>query len=131
LKNFDIDTDVMAFEMNISNLPMGKQKYGKKPEFITSDYQMIVRDYAFVVDADQAVGELLSFIRNTDKKRVKSVDLFDVYSGDKIEAGKKSVALTVNIQDDNKTLEESDIELINKAIVEGIEKKFGAVLRGV
>ncbi|MDA9163375.1 phenylalanine--tRNA ligase subunit beta [Rickettsiaceae bacterium] len=131
LKKFDIDTDVMAFEMNISNLPMGKQKYGKKPEFITSDYQMIVRDYAFVVDADQAVGELLSFIRNTDKKRVKSVDMFDVYSGDKIEAGKKSVALTVNIQDDNKTLEESDIELINKAIVEGIEKKFGAVLRGV
>ncbi len=131
LKKFDIDTDIMAFEMNISNLPMGKQKYGKKAEFITSDYQMIVRDYAFVLDAGQSVGELLSFIRSTDKKRVKSVDLFDIYSGDKIEDGKKSVALTVNIQDDNKTLEESDIELINKAIVEGIEKKFGAVLRGV
>lgn len=125
----DVDVDVVAFEINISNLPLGKEKYGKKPEWNISDYQMITRDYAFIIDEEQPVGELLTFIKNTDKKLVKSVNLFDIYCGDKIEDGKKSVALSVNIQDDNKTLVEADIETINKAIIDGIEQKFGAVLR--
>ncbi|PCJ29079.1 MAG: phenylalanine--tRNA ligase subunit beta [Rickettsiales bacterium] len=130
LKEFEIDADVIAFEMNISALPFGKEKYGKKPELVRSDYQAITRDYAFVVDKDQPVGEMLSFIKNADKKRVKSVNLFDIYSGTHIDADKKSVALSVDIQDDAKTLTESDIETINKAIIDGIEKKFSATLRG-
>jgi phenylalanyl-tRNA synthetase beta chain len=130
LKEFDIDTDVMAFEVSISNLPFTKEKYGKRPEYKSSDYQMVTRDYAFIIDADQPVGELLRFIQNTNKTLVKSVNLFDVYSGEKIEKGKKSVALSVHIQDDNKTLVESDIETINKAIIDGAKQKFGAQLRG-
>ena len=129
LKQFEIDIDVMAFEINISNLPFSKKKYGKKAELNVSDYQMITRDYAFVIDTDQPVGELLNFIKNTDKNLVKSVHLFDIYCGEKIEAGKKSVALSVNIQDNNKTLVEEDIDTINKAIIDGMEQKFGAVLR--
>ena len=129
LKQFEIDNDVIAFELNISKLPFNKEKYGKKLEWQTSDYQKITRDYAFIVDAAQPVGELLNFIKNTDKKLVKSVDLFDIYCGEKIEKGKKSVALSVHIQDDNKTLIEADIEMINRAIIDGIEQKFGAVLR--
>ena len=54
---------------------------------------------------------------------------FDIYSGANIDDGKKSVALSVSIQDDNKTLEEADIEKINKTIIDGIVQKFGAVLR--
>lgn len=129
LKQFEIDTDVMAFEINISNLPFSKEKYGKKAELNVSDYQMITRDYAFIIDADQPVGDLLAFIKNTDKNLVKSVHLFDIYRGEKIEAGKKSVALSVNIQDNNKTLVEEDIDTVNKAIIDGMEQKFGAVLR--
>lgn len=129
LKCFDIDSDVMAFELNISAFPMSKEKYGRKPEFATSDYQMIIRDYAFIIDKDQPVGELLNFIRNTDKKRVRSVNLFDIYCGEKIDNNKKSVALSVSIQDNNKTLEETDIEIINKTIIDGIQQKFNAILR--
>jgi len=129
LKQFEIDNDVIAFELNISNLPFSKEKYGKKPEWKVSDYQMITRDYAFIVDAAQPVGEMLNFIKNTDKKLVKSVDLFDIYCGEKIEKDKKSVALSVYIQDDSKTLIEADIETINRAIIDGIQQKFGAVLR--
>ena len=128
LKQFEIDNDVMAFEMNISILPFSKEKYGKKAEFNVSDYQMITRDYAFIVDEDQPVGDLLVFIKNTNKNLVKSVNLFDIYCGEKIEIGKKSVALSVNIQD-NKTLVEEDINTINKAIIDGMRQKFGAVLR--
>ena len=129
LKEFEIDTDVIAFEINLLNLPFGKPKYGKKPEWISSDYQMITRDYAFIVDSTQPVGEMLQFIRNVNKKLVKSVSLFDVYSGKNITEGKKSVALSVNIQDDNKTLTETDIENINKAIIDGIKQKFTAQIR--
>ena len=129
LKKFEISTDVMAFELNVSNLPFSKEKYGKKANWNISDYQMITRDYAFIVDSDQPVGEMLNFIKNTDKKLVKSVNLFDIYQGEKIEEGKKSVALSVNIQDDNKTMTENDIEIINKSIIDGMKQKFAAILR--
>ncbi|MDC0865085.1 phenylalanine--tRNA ligase subunit beta [Rickettsiaceae bacterium] len=129
LKEFDISTDIVAFEILISNLPVGKNKYGKKPSFITSNYQMITRDYAFIVEDNQPVGELLACIRNIDKKLIRSVKLFDIYSGDKIEHGKKSIALSVNIQDDNKTLSEDDISSLHASIIKGVTEKFGATLR--
>lgn len=129
LKKFDIEQDISAFELNISALPFSKEKYGKRAEYISSDYQMITRDYAFVVDQSLPVADLLNFISNTDKKLIRVVELFDVYSGDKIEPSKKSVALSVSIQDDNKTLTESDIAEINKKIIEGMKQKFQAILR--
>lgn len=129
LKAFEIDVDVMTFELNISNLPYSKDKFGKRPNYTASDYQKIVRDYAFIVDVDQPVGEMLNLIQNADKKLVRAVEVFDIYSGANIEDGKKSVALSVSIQDDNKTLEESDIEKLNKAIIDGVVQKFGAILR--
>jgi len=129
LKKFDIEPDIFAFELNINELPFSKERYGKRSEYITSDYQMITRDYAFIVDQSLPVADLLNFIRGVDKKLVRAVELFDIYSGEKIEAGKKSVALSVNIQDDSKTLTETDIIEINKKIIKGIEQKFNAILR--
>ncbi|MDG1437259.1 MAG: phenylalanine--tRNA ligase subunit beta [Rickettsiaceae bacterium] len=129
LKKFDISVDVVAFELNISKLPFGKEKYGKRPNLIVSDYQMITRDYAFVVKDDQTVGELLNFIKSTDRKLVRAVNLFDIYTGDKIDKGHKSVALSVSIQDDNKTMNEADINAINRIIIDGMQQKFGAILR--
>lgn len=129
LKAFEIDIDVTTFELNISNLPYSKDKFGKRPDYAASDYQKIVRDYAFIVEVDQPIGEMLNLIQNADKKLVRAVEVFDIYSGANIEDGKKSVALSVSIQDDNKTLEEADIEKINKAIIDGVVQKFGAVLR--
>ncbi len=129
LKCFDIDLDVMGFELNISALPVSKEKYGKKAKFITSNYQGIRRDYVFILDKNQKIGELLNFIRNTDKKRIRSVNLFDIYYGKKIDNTKKSIALSVSIRDDNKTLEKADIEIISKTIIDGIQQNFNAILR--
>jgi phenylalanyl-tRNA synthetase beta chain len=72
LKSFEIDIDVMAFELNISNFPYGKGNFGKRPNYTVSDYQKITRDYAFIVDSNQPVGEILNLIRNADKKISKS-----------------------------------------------------------
>lgn len=129
LKKFEIDSDVTAFELKLSNLPFGKEKYGKRPELIMSDYQMISRDYAFIVSPDQRVGEMLSYIKNIDKKLIKSVSLFDIYQGEKISNGKKSVAVSVQIQDDHRTLTEEVIEVLHKSIINGVAQKFGALLR--
>lgn len=131
LKLFDIEQDVMAFELNLSNIPKAGEKFGKRADFKASDYQMINRDYAFIIDEAQSVGEILSFIRNADKNLIKNVSLFDVYVGDKIEKGKKSVAISVLIQDDNKTLTEEDISHVNKIIIAGVEAKFNAHLREI
>ena len=128
-KKFDIEPDILTFELNINELPLRPEKYGKRSEYATSDYQMITRDYAFIVDQSLPVADLLNFIRGVDRKLIRTVDLFDIYSGQKIEPSKKSVALSVNIQDDNKTLTESDIAEINKKIIEGIGQKFSATLR--
>lgn len=129
LKNYDIETDILAFELNISALPYGKGKFGRRSDYIVSDYQMITRDYAFIIDKDIPAGDLLNFIKNIDKNLIRSVNIFDIYSGNKIEVGKKSIALSVNIQDDKKTLNEEDINLINRKIIDGVKQKFAAVLR--
>ena len=129
LKTFDIECDVMAFEMDLSKLPMTKEKFGKKSKLKISDYQMINRDYAFIIEESQKIGEILSFIKNIDKNLIKNVNLFDVYHGNKIEKGKKSIAISVIIQDDNKTLNEEDINNVNKLIIDGVRVKFKACLR--
>jgi phenylalanyl-tRNA synthetase beta chain len=127
LKTFDIECDVMAFEMDLSKLPITKEKFGKKSKLKISDYQMINRDYAFIIEESQKIGEILSFIKNIDKNLIKNVNLFDVYHGNKIEKGKKSIAISVIIQDDNKTLNEEDINNVNKLIIDGkrlIRKRY-------
>ena len=129
LKKFDIETEIMAFELIVSALPISKDKFGRKTDFTASDYQMITRDYAFVIKQDQKIGEMLSYIKNIDKKLIRRVDLFDIYQGDKIEAGKKSIALSVQIQDDNKTLTEDEIEKVHKSIIDGMNQKFDAKIR--
>ncbi|MFK7967566.1 MAG: phenylalanine--tRNA ligase subunit beta [Rickettsiaceae bacterium] len=129
LKIFDIECNVMAFELNLSKLPMTKQKFGKKSQLRISDYQMINRDYAFIIDESQKIGEILNFIKKVNKNLIKAVSLFDIYDGTKIEKGKKSIAISVTIQDDNKTLTEEDINNVNKLIIEGVNTKFDACLR--
>lgn len=129
LKHFDINIDVFAFELNIANIPFSKPKFGKKDEFIVSDFQSNYRDYAFVIDSMQPVGEIISYIANSNKKLIRSVELFDIYTGDKLPTGKKSVALRVQIQSDERTLTEIDLNLISEEIVTIIEQKFNGKLR--
>ena len=66
---------------------------------------------------------------NIDKELIKNVDIFDVYEGDNIPDNKKSIALNVTIQSMSKTLKESDLEKINKLIIETVEKETGAIIR--
>ena len=129
LKHFDIDCEIFAFEINIANIPFAKAKFAKRDEFIVSDFQPTFRDYAFVVDLEQPVGEMMIYIKNSNKKIIKSVDLFDIYSGDKIPSGKKSVAIKVQFQADDRTLNEADLNLLNQEVVTTAYEKFQGKLR--
>ncbi|HJD67054.1 MAG TPA: phenylalanine--tRNA ligase subunit beta [Rickettsia endosymbiont of Bembidion lapponicum] len=129
LKHYDIKEEVFAFELNITNLPISKAKFGKRDEFIISDYQANFRDYAFIIAYDQPVGEIISYINNFNKKLVKSVILFDIYSGDKLPEGKKSIAIRVGLQADDRTLNEDDLNSFSKDLIANIEQKFQGTLR--
>ncbi|MFW0027076.1 MAG: phenylalanine--tRNA ligase subunit beta [Rickettsia conorii subsp. raoultii] len=129
LKYYDINQEIFAFELNITNLPLIKAKFGKRDEFAVSDFQANFRDYAFIVDQDHRVGEIISYINNFNKKLVKSVILFDIYSGDKLPEGKKSIAVKIELQADDRTLSDTDLNSFSKDLVAAISQKFQGTLR--
>ncbi|WP_316353309.1 phenylalanine--tRNA ligase subunit beta [Candidatus Trichorickettsia mobilis] len=129
LQHFDIAGEVIAFELNITNIPTSKPKFGRRTEFITSDFQVNYRDYAFIIDVEQPVGNIISYIKNIDKKLIKAVELFDVYNAAKIAIGKKSVAISVQIQADDHTLTEEELLKLHDAIIDGVRKNFGGEIR--
>ena len=101
----------------------------EKPSFKISDYQITKRDYSFIIEESQKIGEVLKSISNVDKNLIKNVSLFDIYKGNGIEKGKKSIALSVTIQSNEKTLTENDINKLNTLIIKRVEVKFKACFR--
>ncbi len=128
LKAFGIDISIMAFELNLSNLPKSKTKFGMRNEYRPSDFQPSIRDFAFIVDIDQPAGEIINYVLNIDKTLIKSVDLFDVYVGNKLPPDKKSLAFSIYIQAD-RTLNEHDLNSLSDKIISAMTQKFNAVLR--
>ncbi|AAU03881.1 phenylalanine--tRNA ligase subunit beta [Rickettsia typhi] len=129
LKYYDINQEIFAFELNITNLPLIKAKFGKRNELKVSDFQANFRDYSFIVNQDHRVGEIISYINNFNKNLVKSVMLFDIYSGDKLPEGKKSISIKIELQADDRTLSETDLNAFSQDLVESISQKFQGTLR--
>ncbi len=73
--------------------------------------------------------ELIKIISNVDKKLIQGVKIFDLYEGDNIPQDKKSIALNVTIQSDEKTLKDKDLEDLNNLIIKSVEEKTGAKIR--
>ena len=131
IKKMDLRTDnVLGFEIFLDNIPQSRKKIREvKPQFIVSDYQKVVRDFAFVIDEKYSSGEIISLVKKIDKELIKSVKIFDVYQGENIEKGKKSIAFNVTFEPKDKTLSEEDIEKISKKIISTVQEKTGATLR--
>ncbi len=127
-KKFDLKNRVNIFEIFVDNLPQTQKSTARKA-FIANDLQMVERDFAFLVNKDQAIGDLIKTIGNCDKQLIKEVSIFDIFSGKNISEDKKSVALRVKIQPLEKTLTSEEIDLIGKKIIEAVNKFYGATLR--
>ncbi len=131
LKLLDVKGPLMAFELHLDGLPLPKAKPTKmKAKLKLSDFQPVTRDFAFVVDEKIAAGDMVKTASGTDRALISDVSVFDVYEGDKIEPGKKSVALAVTLQPTEKTLTEAEIEAVGSRIVAEMAKRYGAALRG-
>ncbi len=130
-KKIDIKTEALVgFEIYLDYLKDKKLKLKDlKSQFKISDYQKSDRDFAFVVDKHFKAQDLIDIISSIDESLIKSVKIFDVYEGENIPKDKKSIALNVTIQSSEKTLEESDLEKINKLIISTVETKSGAKIR--
>jgi phenylalanyl-tRNA synthetase beta chain len=127
-KFFDIKTRLYIFEIFVDSLP-ALAKSSSRKAYQTNDFPIVERDFAFVVDKNLMVGELTKSIQAIDKNLVKEVNIFDIFSGNNIEEGKKSVALRVKIQSSEKTFTSAEIDDLSAKIIETLANKFEAKLR--
>ena len=98
------------------------------------DLQAVDRDFAFVVDTKVEALTLVNAALGADKTLIESACIFDQFTGDKAEAqmgaGKKSLAITVRLQPQDKTLTEAEIDSVSAKIIEKVSKATGGILRG-
>jgi phenylalanyl-tRNA synthetase beta chain len=131
LKALDVKGPLVAFEIHLDALPLPKAKPTKvKPKLSLSGFQPVTRDFAFIVDKATAAGEMVKSAQNADRALISDVSVFDLYEGQGVEPGKKSVALAVTLQPVEKTLTETEIEAVGAKIVAEMAKRYGAALRG-
>jgi phenylalanyl-tRNA synthetase beta chain len=131
IKKLDLRTEsILGFEIFLDNVPDSKKKIREtKLKFIVSDYQKVIRDFAFVIDEKYSSGEIIRLVKNIDKDLIKNVKIFDVYQGENIEKGKKSIAFNVTLEPKDKTLSEKNIEDVSKKIISTVQNITGATLR--
>ena len=131
IKKLDLRTDnVLGFEIFLDNIPESRKKIREtKPQFIVSDYQKVIRDFAFVIDEKYSSGEIIGLVKKIDKELIKDVKIFDVYQGSNIISGKKSIAFNVTLEPKDKTLSEKDIDQISTKIISTVQETTGATLR--
>ena len=128
LKEFGIKQEVLFADINWENvLKVGGKsniKIANLPKF-----PAVRRDFALLIDEKVTFNEIHRLAFQAEKKLLKEVDLFDVYEGDKLEEGKKSYAVSFLLQDENKTLNDKQIDKIMSKLQQTFEKNIGASLR--
>ncbi len=91
--------------------------------------QPVKRDLALLIDQAVTMEQIEQAVREADRKILRSVSLFDVYEGKNLPAGKKSYAISITLQDDEKTLQDKYIDKVMQRVIENLQKKVGAELR--
>jgi len=128
LAALDLAEPVVAFEVYLDAIQDPKRRKKAAPDLPA--FQPVRRDFAFVADAGVAAEAVLKAARGAERTLIAGVSLFDVYEGDKMEAGKKSVAIEVVFQPRDRTLTDQEIEAAGQKVVVAVAKATGAVLRG-
>ncbi|WP_370033717.1 phenylalanine--tRNA ligase subunit beta [Qipengyuania mesophila] len=130
LKAFDIDGPVMAVEIFLDAIPAKRGGGGfARPAYAPPALQALTRDFAFLVPAELAAGDLVKTVRGADKQAVVDARVFDVFAGQGVPEGKKSVAVEVVLQPGEKSFTDAEIKAISDKVVAAAAKQ-GAELRG-
>jgi phenylalanyl-tRNA synthetase beta chain len=130
LSALDVSGALCGFEVYLDAMPEPKKKATRtKPALDLSPFQMVKRDFAFVVDRTVDAGALIKAATTADRKLVSGVNVFDVFEGASLGENKKSIAIEVLIQPVDKTLTDEDFDALTKKIVANVEKSTGGILR--
>ncbi len=128
LKNIDIEQEVFFADINWPNL-MKEIENNKVLYYDIPKFPSVKRDLALLVDKSTTFAQIEQIAQESEKKLLKSVNLFDVYEGKNLEAGKKSYAVTFILQDEEKTLKDQQIDAIMNKLIENFKNKLGASIR--
>ncbi|MDO5522870.1 MAG: phenylalanine--tRNA ligase subunit beta [Bacteroidia bacterium] len=128
LKKFDIDTDVFFAEMNWDVILKETSKSEVRFTEI-SKFPPVSRDLALLIDKNVTFAQIEQVAKKSEKKLLKGISLFDVYEGKNLPEGKKSYAVNFVLQDEEKTLNDKQIDAVMQKIRHNLQKELGAVLR--
>lgn len=128
LKKTDIKQEVLYAELDWNALVRLAVK--KKVTFTAlPKTQPVKRDLALLIDKTVTMEQIEAVVRESERKLLRDVTLFDVYEGKNLPEGKKSYAIAITLQDDEKTLQDKQIEAVMAKVVANLEKRLGATLR--
>jgi phenylalanyl-tRNA synthetase beta chain len=128
LAALDVTGPVAAFEIYLDAVAEPKRRRKSLPDLPA--FQPLHRDFAFVVDAAVPSEAVLKAARGSERTLIAEVTLFDVYAGENMEVGKKSLAVQARIQPRERTLTDAEIEAVCTKLVAAVVKATGATLRG-
>jgi phenylalanyl-tRNA synthetase beta chain len=131
LEALDAEGPLVAFEVILDRIPEARAKPTRaKPQLELAQFQPVERDFAFVVDRAVKAADLVRAAQGADRKLITQVNVFDVYEGEGIGPGKKSIAIAVTLQPREKTMTDQEIDAVAAKIVAEVGKRTGGTLRG-
>lgn len=128
LKKTDVNQPVFCADFNF-DLVLNAVKKNKIVYREVSKFPAVRRDLSMLVDKSVTFGQLKQIAQRSERKLLKEVNVFDVYQGDKLPAGKKSYAISFTLQDEEKTLTDKAIDAIMQKLIHNFGKEAGAEIR--
>jgi phenylalanyl-tRNA synthetase beta chain len=130
LEALDVDGPIAAFEITLDALPAPKARLTKaKAKLDRSEFMPVKRDLAFVVEKAVPAADLVRAAQAAERNLVAAIEVFDIYEGQGVPPGRKSVAIAITLQPHDRTLTDAEIDAVIAKIVAEAAKKTGATLR--
>ncbi len=127
LQTFDIEEPCFGFELMLDTLlPLTDSQVHYEP---VSKYPSTSRDIALTVDENVEAGAMLDAMREVSTEIVENIELFDIYRGEQVDEGQKSVAFRITYRDKKKTITDADVDAVHERLLQNLKTRCGAVLR--
>ena len=131
LQALNAEGPLVTFEVILDRIPEPKAKATRaKSALELSPFQPVERDFAFVVDRAVKAADIVRTAQSVDRKLIANITVFDVYEGQGVAPGKKSVAIAVTLQPRDKTMTDAEIDAVAAKIIAEVTKRTGGTLRG-
>jgi phenylalanyl-tRNA synthetase beta chain len=127
IQALDLPGPAAAFEIYLDRIPEPKRRRRAAPDLPA--FQPVRRDFAFLMDASTPADAVLRAARGAERTLIASASIFDVYAGDKVEAGRKSVGIEVVFQPRERTLTDAELDAAGVKVVAAVTKATGGTLR--